>query len=314
MELTDELISEIEPRNKPFKLGAGNGLFLSVQPNGSKFWRLKYRYEGKEKSMSLGKHPKVSLKDARDMTYKARKLLEVNVDPSGHKKANRPLDVYMDKLHDEYEEQKNTPEPQPVNKYGPKQTFYPQPFTEEFIASVQPKGSYFRYHDGGGDGLQLDVSKTGRKNWKVRVRKGRNYSRIITMGVYPDMSLADARQEAAGTQAKFNIMTVDEIEATIVKSRSGAFTHREMTEDQIQQAVDLKKIQESLSSRLAMFDTRDQADLKSIMKKLNLIEEEFKESLFGLKIQTQNVLSLLTGITECKSALNVILEEKEILL
>ena len=60
----------------------GHGLYLEVMPNGSKYWRLKYRFLGKEKRLALGVYPEVSLGEARDAREKARKLRAGGVDPS----------------------------------------------------------------------------------------------------------------------------------------------------------------------------------------------------------------------------------------
>ena len=64
----------------------GAGLYLEVSPTGRKWWRFKYRYAGKEKRISLGVYPQVTLKEARDRRYQARKLLENHIDPSEQRK------------------------------------------------------------------------------------------------------------------------------------------------------------------------------------------------------------------------------------
>ena len=87
MPLTEIAIKKIEATDKPFKLSDGGGLFLLVQPNGAKYWRLKYRFAGKEKTLSLGVYPEVSLKKAREGRTEARKLLGEGVDPSTTKQA-----------------------------------------------------------------------------------------------------------------------------------------------------------------------------------------------------------------------------------
>lgn len=69
-------------RQKPYKLSDGGGLHLLVQPNGSKLWRLKYRFGGKEKLLSFGKYPDVSLAAARQRRDSARTLLAEGSDPS----------------------------------------------------------------------------------------------------------------------------------------------------------------------------------------------------------------------------------------
>lgn len=60
MPLTDTAIRNLKPKNKPFKVFDGNGLYLEVAPAGGKWWRLKYRLSGKEKRISLGVYPEVS--------------------------------------------------------------------------------------------------------------------------------------------------------------------------------------------------------------------------------------------------------------
>ena len=87
MPLTEIAIKKIEATDKPFKLSDGGGLFLLVQPNGAKYWRLKYRFAGKEKTLSLGVYPETSLRKAREGRTEARKLLGDGVDPSATKQA-----------------------------------------------------------------------------------------------------------------------------------------------------------------------------------------------------------------------------------
>ena len=82
MKLTDEVVSNAQPKAKPYKMGDGGGLFLLVQPNGGKLWRLKYRYDGKEKQLSFGVYPKVTMADARDRKDEARAMLASGNDPS----------------------------------------------------------------------------------------------------------------------------------------------------------------------------------------------------------------------------------------
>lgn len=78
-------------RQRPYKLSDGGGLHLLVQPSGSKLWRLKYRIEGKEKLLSFGKYPDVSLAVARKMRSEAKALLAEGKDPAGAKKAAKGL-------------------------------------------------------------------------------------------------------------------------------------------------------------------------------------------------------------------------------
>jgi integrase len=91
MPLTNTAIRNVKPKNKPFKLSDGGGLFLLVQPNGSKWWRYKYRYAGREKLLAIGAYPDVSLSDAREAHYQARKTLKAGNDPSEAKKEAKRL-------------------------------------------------------------------------------------------------------------------------------------------------------------------------------------------------------------------------------
>jgi integrase len=78
-----------KPREKPFKLSDGGGLFLLVQPNAAKLWRLAYRFDGKQKLLALGQYPIISLADARIKRDAAKKLLSNGVDPSIERKTER---------------------------------------------------------------------------------------------------------------------------------------------------------------------------------------------------------------------------------
>lgn len=82
MPLKELEVRYVERRKRPFKLADGGGLHLLVQPNGSKLWRLKYRYNGKEKLLSFGKYPTVSLAAARAKRYEAKALLAEGIDPA----------------------------------------------------------------------------------------------------------------------------------------------------------------------------------------------------------------------------------------
>ena len=73
MALTHVAIKNAKPREKAYKLSDEKGLFLLVTPAGGKYWRLKYRFGGKEKQLALGVSPEVSLAEAREKRDKARK-------------------------------------------------------------------------------------------------------------------------------------------------------------------------------------------------------------------------------------------------
>ena len=80
--LTDTKIRALRSREKPYKVTDGLGLYLIINPNGSRWWRFKYRYAGREKLLSLGTYPDTSLKLARDNRDDKRTLLARNIDPS----------------------------------------------------------------------------------------------------------------------------------------------------------------------------------------------------------------------------------------
>lgn len=87
--LTDMLVRKAKPTEKPVKLVDGGGLFLLVETNGGKYWRLAYRFAGKQKTLSLGVYPDVSLADARARRDDARKLLANDTDPGAAKQAQK---------------------------------------------------------------------------------------------------------------------------------------------------------------------------------------------------------------------------------
>jgi hypothetical protein len=89
MPLTDIAIRKAKPGKKTTKLFDERGLYLEVSPAGGKWWRLKYRFGGKEKRLSLGVYPDVSLKDARDRREASRRLLADGIDPSENRKATK---------------------------------------------------------------------------------------------------------------------------------------------------------------------------------------------------------------------------------
>jgi integrase len=82
-------VKQSKTKDKPYKLSDGGGLYLLVNPNGSKYWRLKYRLYGMEKVLALGVYPTVSMIDARRKTQAAKELIDKNVDPVSHKKQSR---------------------------------------------------------------------------------------------------------------------------------------------------------------------------------------------------------------------------------
>ncbi|PCO27133.1 tyrosine-type recombinase/integrase [Morganella morganii] len=94
MALTDIKIKAAKPLEKPYKLSDSGGLYLLVNRNGSKYWRLKYRFAGKEKMLSIGVYPQVTLAEARNQRDEAKKLLAQNKDPSEEKQLAK-LEKYL---------------------------------------------------------------------------------------------------------------------------------------------------------------------------------------------------------------------------
>ncbi len=89
MPLTDTRIRKVKLRDKTFKLADERGLYLEISPAGGKWWRLKYRFDNKEKRLSLGVYLDVDLKTARERRDQARKLVAAGVDPSEQRKAEK---------------------------------------------------------------------------------------------------------------------------------------------------------------------------------------------------------------------------------
>lgn len=91
MPLSDTACKSAKPKQKPYKKADSNGLFLYVMPNGSRYWRLKYRFMGKEKMLALGVYPQIGLAEARSKAADARRLLAEHKDPSTAKKQAKHL-------------------------------------------------------------------------------------------------------------------------------------------------------------------------------------------------------------------------------
>jgi len=89
MPLTDLEIRRSKPREKPYTLSDGNGLSLLIEPNGSKGWRFRYRFDGKPKMLSLGTYPAISLADARQKRDDAKKLVAAAINPSEVRKREK---------------------------------------------------------------------------------------------------------------------------------------------------------------------------------------------------------------------------------
>jgi integrase len=89
MALTELQVKNAKPTVKQYKLSDGGGLFMLVHSNGGRYWRLAYRFEGKQKNLALGVYPDVSLAEARERREQARKLLANNIDPGAVKQEQK---------------------------------------------------------------------------------------------------------------------------------------------------------------------------------------------------------------------------------
>jgi hypothetical protein len=93
MALTDTQIRKAKQEEKPYRLSDGGGLYLQIAISGGKLWRWKYRFDGKEKLMALGKYPDVSLAQARERHAQARQILAEGLDPMEQRKAEKTAEA-----------------------------------------------------------------------------------------------------------------------------------------------------------------------------------------------------------------------------
>jgi integrase len=91
MKLTAVQIKKIQPTDSTRRYFDGGGLYLEVRPNGSRYWRYKYRFRGKEKLLAIGVYPHVSLKEAREARNGAAALLAKGLDPTAEKSSGRSM-------------------------------------------------------------------------------------------------------------------------------------------------------------------------------------------------------------------------------
>lgn len=87
--LTDAQVKNARPLEKPYKLSDGGGLYVTITPEGSKLWRLKYRAQGTERTMALGAYPAMALKDAREKREEAKRIIVKGFDPLTEKRATQ---------------------------------------------------------------------------------------------------------------------------------------------------------------------------------------------------------------------------------
>ena len=94
MKLNDQIIQSAEAKSKSYKLFDGLGLYIEISSKGSKFWRLKYRFKGKEKRISLGAYPEISIEAAREHMRLCKEQLKGGIDPSqARKDSNQSITV-----------------------------------------------------------------------------------------------------------------------------------------------------------------------------------------------------------------------------
>jgi hypothetical protein len=101
VKLTASQVKAAIPRIKAYKLSDGRGLYLLVHPNGAKYWRLKYRFDGREKLLAIGVHPDISLAQARAACDEAKALLRDNRDPSSVKQLRK--NFLLERSHNTFE-------------------------------------------------------------------------------------------------------------------------------------------------------------------------------------------------------------------
>lgn len=89
MKLTDTACRAAKPKEKPYKIADGGGLYMLVRPDGAKYWRLKYYYLGKEKLLAIGVYPMITLAEAREARSRAKKFLKDDIDPLAAKKEKK---------------------------------------------------------------------------------------------------------------------------------------------------------------------------------------------------------------------------------
>lgn len=118
MALTDAAVKAAKPKETPYKLFDERGLYLIVDPRGGKWWRLKYRFHGREKLLSLGTYPDVLLRRARDKRDEARRQIDEGKDPSAVRQAQRAAlaDTFEGISREHLEQQRKKLDPKTFEK------------------------------------------------------------------------------------------------------------------------------------------------------------------------------------------------------
>jgi hypothetical protein len=112
MKLTAMMVKNAKPKDKLYRLFDGNGLYLEVTPSGGTYWRMKYRFNGKENRLAFGVYPVVSLQDAREKRRIALKQLDAGQDPNEQRKLEKlkhklGYENNFENIAREWHEQKN---------------------------------------------------------------------------------------------------------------------------------------------------------------------------------------------------------------
>lgn len=89
MKLTDTAVRTAKPKRAAYKMADGHGLYIQIEPRGTKLWRFAYRFEGKQKRLALGVYPVVTLAAAREKHMDARRALDCGIDPAARRKAEK---------------------------------------------------------------------------------------------------------------------------------------------------------------------------------------------------------------------------------
>jgi integrase len=89
MPLTDIVVRKAKARLAPYKMADGGGMYVLVRPDGARYWRMDYRWEGRRRTLALGVYPSVSLSDAREKRDQAKKQLAARTDPATHRKLHK---------------------------------------------------------------------------------------------------------------------------------------------------------------------------------------------------------------------------------
>jgi len=108
--LTEKSIRKAQILEKQYKIYDGDGMFILIHPNGSKYWRMKYTFDSKSKLASFGVWPGVSLKEARERRHDAKQKIKIGINPVEEKRKNKHLQQKQtsDKVNNESEQAKES--------------------------------------------------------------------------------------------------------------------------------------------------------------------------------------------------------------